>query len=595
MMKHKFCITSCITSFLLCFAQICGAAQVAGVASRFDSLIVSGTQSLGTSSAPDSKAVMDMVSTSKYVLIPRMTTTQMNAIGSPATAGLIFNTSTGYYTGYTGAAWVALVNLSGIQTLTNKSMDGGSNTFTNIGYSSLSLAGGIVNADVSSSAAIVYSKLNLTGGIVNADVNASAAIVDSKLGTISTAGKVSNSATTATNSNTNSAIVARDGSGNFSATTITAALTGTASGNTTYTANNHGVVLSGSGNAMTVVAPDASTSKTLISGGTSADPAWGTLAIGAGGTGQTTKAAAFDALQPMTTSGDIIYGGSSGTGTRLAKGSDTQVLTLVSGLPAWASAGGGSGVAAPNVVSKTSNYTALCNDYVKADFTSGTFAITIPTAIGNSGCHIWVERVDATFTPANVGTVVFTSSQSAGPFALTTLHLNTQGELWLLTSNNTNFEITNHYTATPRTTYTMTIGSTGTPPVKGAITGGGFDLAQWWRLADRMCVNYAFYQTGAGTTNSGTYLFPLPFGTMASTVKVAGTLDNLDRATRLGTGHVSSTGAGSAWTVAVLPQSTSNMYLQAPGTGLVGSVFLGLGSDQTIDFEACFAMNNWEN
>jgi trimeric autotransporter adhesin len=47
--------------------------------------------------------------------------------------------------------------------------------------------------------------------IVNADINASAAIADTKLGTISTAGKVSNSATTATNANTASAIVARDG------------------------------------------------------------------------------------------------------------------------------------------------------------------------------------------------------------------------------------------------------------------------------------------------------------------------------------------------------------------------------------------------
>ena len=67
------------------------------------------------------------------------------------------------------------------------------------------------------------------GAIVDADINASAAIVDTKLGTISTAAKVSNSATTATDANTASAIVARDGSGNFAAGTVTAALTGNAS------------------------------------------------------------------------------------------------------------------------------------------------------------------------------------------------------------------------------------------------------------------------------------------------------------------------------------------------------------------------------
>jgi len=51
-------------------------------------------------------------------------------------------------------------------------------------------------------------------------------IADTYLATISTAGKVSNAATTATSANTNSAIVARDASGNFSAGTISAALNG---------------------------------------------------------------------------------------------------------------------------------------------------------------------------------------------------------------------------------------------------------------------------------------------------------------------------------------------------------------------------------
>jgi len=69
------------------------------------------------------------------------------------------------------------------------------------------------------------------GAILNIDINAAAAIVDTKLATISTASKVSNSATTATSANTASSIVSRDASGNFVAGTITAAITGTASGN----------------------------------------------------------------------------------------------------------------------------------------------------------------------------------------------------------------------------------------------------------------------------------------------------------------------------------------------------------------------------
>ena len=90
------------------------------------------------------------------------------------------------------------------------------------------------------------------GAIVDADVNASAAIADTKLATIATAGKVSNSATTATNANTASAIVARDGSGNFSAGTITAALAGNASTVTTN-ANLTGDVTS-VGNATSIAA-----------------------------------------------------------------------------------------------------------------------------------------------------------------------------------------------------------------------------------------------------------------------------------------------------------------------------------------------------
>ncbi len=77
-----------------------------------------------------------------------------------------------------------------------------------------------------------------TGAIVNADINANAAIADTKLATIATAGKVSNSATTATNANTASAIVARDASGNFSAGTITA---------TSITGNGSNITFVGAG------------------------------------------------------------------------------------------------------------------------------------------------------------------------------------------------------------------------------------------------------------------------------------------------------------------------------------------------------------
>jgi hypothetical protein len=93
-----------------------------------------------------------------------------------------------------------------------------------------------ISGDVTGTATSFNGSANITipavitaNTIVDADINSAAGIVDTKLATIATAGKVSNSATTATNANTASAIVARDASGNFSAGTIAANLTGTAS------------------------------------------------------------------------------------------------------------------------------------------------------------------------------------------------------------------------------------------------------------------------------------------------------------------------------------------------------------------------------
>lgn len=98
-------------------------------------------------------------------------------------------------------------------------------TFT-LGWTG-TLAAGRLNANVVQS---VVNDTNFTGSIAAQvlTLGFTGSIADSRLATISTAGKVANSATTATSANTASTIVLRDGSGNFAAGTITAALTGNA-------------------------------------------------------------------------------------------------------------------------------------------------------------------------------------------------------------------------------------------------------------------------------------------------------------------------------------------------------------------------------
>jgi hypothetical protein len=153
----------------------------------------------------------------------------------------------------------------------------------------------------------VTSTMILDGTILNADINASAAIVDTKLATIATAGKVSNSATTATNANTASAIVARDASGNFSAGTITAALTGNASTVTTN-ANLTGDVTS-VGNATSIAAGvivNADVNASAAIAGTKISPDFGSQTIAS--TGVFSHALGAAATPSITFTGDLNTG-----------------------------------------------------------------------------------------------------------------------------------------------------------------------------------------------------------------------------------------------------------------------------------------------
>ena len=92
--------------------------------------------------------------------------------------------------------------------------------------------------------------------ISNASIAAGANIEDTKLATISTAGKVLNAATTATNGNTPDAIVARDANGAFTAGIITASLNGNASSATKLAATKtiYGNAFDGTANLTNIIA-----------------------------------------------------------------------------------------------------------------------------------------------------------------------------------------------------------------------------------------------------------------------------------------------------------------------------------------------------
>jgi hypothetical protein len=101
-------------------------------------------------------------------------------------------------------------------------------------------------------------------------------------------------------------------------------------------------VMYGGGSSAAEKSTAAGASGLPLLGQGSAAPAFGTLGIGGGGTGQTTASAAFNALSPLTTEGDLHYYHSS-SNARLGVGGNGQCLTSNGTDPYWGSCGSGSG------------------------------------------------------------------------------------------------------------------------------------------------------------------------------------------------------------------------------------------------------------
>ena len=149
----------------------------------------------------------------------------------------------------------------------------------------------------------------------------------------------------------------------------------------------------------------------------------GTLPIANGGTGQTTKTAAFDALSPVTTKGDLIV--SDGTdNVRLPVGTDNYVLTAdstqTSGIK-WALASG-SGATITNDTTTATNvyptFAAATSGALSTIYTSNakylykpsTGELTSEHFVAGNGIFVNSLTIDVSYTIA-----AGTSGMSAGP------------------------------------------------------------------------------------------------------------------------------------------------------------------------------------
>lgn len=228
-------------------------------------------------------------------------------------------------------------------------------------------------------------------------------------------------------------------------------------------------------------------------------------------------------VNPMTTGGDTIYGGTAGAATRLANGSSGQVLTSSGGTsaPTWAPV-----TAVPGTMHTTGvSYTLLTTDS-GAIVTATSVTITLPTAVGVSGKTYEIKSNVGGFI--NAITINTTSGQTIDNAGSVTIQM--AFESYFVVSDGANWFIQTHYIPGAWQTYTPTITSFGT------VATVGF---QWKRVGTDLFVNGYFT---AGTTVAALGSFSLPSGLSINTAVI--TRGNTTAASGQVVGQLSSTGSG---------------------------------------------------
>ena len=111
---------------------------------------------------------------------------------------------------------------------------------------------------------------------------------------------------------------------------------------------------------------------------------------------------------PMTAAGDLIYGGASGVGTKLAIGTTGQVMRVVAGLPSWAT------LTASDVGAAATSHT-----HAASALTSGTIA-TAQLGAGTASATTWLrgDSTWATPTAAQVGAPTTTGTGASGTWGI---------------------------------------------------------------------------------------------------------------------------------------------------------------------------------
>jgi len=417
-----------------------------------------------------------------------------------------------------------------------------------------------LNQNTTGSAGSVVNALTIGTGLSGTSYNGSAAVTIANTGVLSfsagTTGLTPNTATTGAITVAGTLVVGNGGTGlsSYTAGDLPYYASGTALSKLAI--GTSGYVLTSSGTAPQWTQLSTIGVTTFSAGTTGLTPSSaingavtlaGTLATTNGGTGQSTAAAAFNALSPITSVGDLILGNGVNSATRLAIGLNGQVLTSNGTTASWqtvtgsgtvtsvSGAGGATGLTLTGGPITTSGTLTLggilniSNGGTGASTASGAINALLPSQTGNSGKILTTNGTSSSWVASgSSGTVTSVSGTGTVNGITLTGTVTAAGSLTLggtLSGVNLSTQVTgtlpvaNGGTGNASLTTGYALIGNGTGPVAGLApsTSGNIMVSNGttWTSGTTLAGNYLY--TGSNYFQNSTYIG----GTSTSTTSLA--------------------------------------------------------------------------